>query len=114
MNSYGWETDDKRARALLRALTEQEVLEKIPNRGGRAVYQVVSPRDWRSPALDPERDTIDNGPSTLPARVARLAREDSGPTEWWLGEAAKADEGRRPVVDLLRRGSKGRSRRWRM
>ncbi|MFE7467038.1 hypothetical protein ACFU6R_23465 [Streptomyces sp. NPDC057499] len=87
MNSYGWETDDKRARALLRALTEQEVLEKIPNRGGRAVYQVVSPRDWLY-CLDPERDTIENGPST-PARVARLARQDSGPTEWWLGKPLK-------------------------
>ncbi|MEU6954244.1 MULTISPECIES: hypothetical protein [Streptomyces] len=87
MNSYGWETDDKRARALLRALTEQEVLEKIPNRGGRAVYQVVGPRDWLY-CLDPERDTIENGPST-PARVARRAREDSGPTEWWLGKPLK-------------------------
>lgn len=84
INSYGWETDDKRARALLRTLTEQEVLEKIPNRGGRAVCQLVSPRDWLY-CLDPERDMIENGPSTQ-ARVARLAREGSGPTEWWLGK----------------------------
>lgn len=101
MNSYGWEIDDKRARALLRALTEQEVLEKIPNRGGRAVYQIVGPRDWLY-CLDPERDTIENGPST-PARVARLARDDAGPTEWWLGKSLKRMV-ERPVVDLLRRG----------
>ncbi|MER8265056.1 hypothetical protein ACIBCC_06080 [Streptomyces griseus] len=87
MNSYGWETDDRRARALLRALTDHEVLEKIPNRGGRAVYQLVSPRDWLY-CLDPERDTMENGPST-PARVARLAREDPGSTEWWLGKPLK-------------------------
>ncbi|WP_242442172.1 hypothetical protein [Streptomyces sp. CB02460] len=87
MSSYGWEIDDKRGRALLRALTEQEVLEKIPNRGGRAVYEVVGPRDWLY-CLDPERDTIENGPST-PARVARLARENPGPTEWWLGRPLK-------------------------
>lgn len=79
LNSYGWETDDKRARALLRALTEQDVLEKIPNRGGRADYQVVNTQDGLY-YLDPERATIENGPST-PARVARLACEDSGPTE---------------------------------
>jgi hypothetical protein len=87
MNSYDWEIDDKRARTLLRTLTEREVLEKIPNRGGRAVYQVVGPRDWLY-CLDPERDTIENGPST-PARVARLARENVTPTEWWLGKPLK-------------------------
>ncbi|MYW70180.1 hypothetical protein GTY65_39930 [Streptomyces sp. SID8379] len=83
MSSYGWDIDDKRARALLRTLSEQEVLEKIPGRGGRAVYRIPGARDWLY-CLDPELNSIDGGPAT-PARVARMAREKSGPTWWWLG-----------------------------
>lgn len=59
----------------------------IPNRRGRAVYQAVDPREWLY-CLDPELDTIENGPAT-PARVARLARENSGLTQWWLGKPLK-------------------------
>lgn len=45
VNSYGWDLDEKRARALLRTLSEQEVLEKIPGRRGRAVYRIPGARD---------------------------------------------------------------------
>ncbi|MFF1566876.1 hypothetical protein ACFVY1_25685 [Streptomyces sp. NPDC058293] len=84
MSSYGWNIDEKRARALLRTLSEQEVLEKIPGRSGRAVYRTPGARDWLY-CLDPELSTVDEGPST-PARVARLAREGSGSREWWLAK----------------------------
>ncbi|MGW0856703.1 hypothetical protein [Streptomyces sp. NPDC002690] len=87
LSSYGWDIDEKRARALLRTLSEQEVLEKIPGRSGRAVYRVPGTRDWLY-CLDPELSTVDGGPST-PARVAKLALEGSGSGVWWLAKPLK-------------------------
>jgi hypothetical protein len=88
LQSYGFETDDKGARSLLRALHREDVLERKPGVGGRAIYRLRgASREWLY-VLDPELDTVDDGPST-PARVSRLASEDPGPKPWWLGRKLK-------------------------
>ncbi|MBL1097920.1 EVE domain-containing protein [Streptomyces coffeae] len=88
LERYGFETDDKGARSLLRGLNRDKVLERKPGAGGRAIYRVPGAgRDWLY-VLDPELNTVEGGPST-PARVSRLAREADGPGHWWLGRKLK-------------------------
>ncbi|MDX2557945.1 EVE domain-containing protein [Streptomyces stelliscabiei] len=88
LESYGFETDQKGARSLLRDLNRENVLERKPGVGGRAIYRIPGAgREWLY-VLDPKLDTVDGGPST-PARVAKLASEDTAPGQWWLGRKLK-------------------------
>ncbi|MFD3456033.1 hypothetical protein ACFWVC_28120 [Streptomyces sp. NPDC058691] len=88
LESFGFETDEKGARALLRELHRENVLERKPGVGGRAIYRIPgSVREWLY-VLDPKLDTVEGGPSTS-ARVAQLAGQDTGPEQWWLGRKLK-------------------------
>ncbi|MFF1360989.1 EVE domain-containing protein [Streptomyces sp. NPDC058297] len=88
LESYGFETDDKGARALLRDLNRDRSLERKPGVGGRAIYLIPGAgREWLH-VLDPKLDTVDEGPSTS-ARVSKLASEDTGSGRWWLGRKLK-------------------------